>query len=222
MPWQHTSCAQPSPEYRIRWALSSERNKHPILEQLQRLLAPDATVLEIGSGWGQHAVFFCRHMPGWHWQPSERNEALAVLRQRVTAEGSGGIRPPLQLDVLSDSWPDGQYDAVFSANTAHIMSWNAVCAMFRGVSGCLGRNGLFCLYGPFNLGGRFTAPSNQAFDIELRRRDEQMGLRDMEALERLASGHQMYLRERCVMPANNFLLVFEKRQGLKRINEPSE
>ena len=189
---------------------ASDRNRHPILEQLLRLMPADALVLEIGSGWGQHAVFFCQAIPGLSWQCSDRREELPVLRQRLEQEGSPGIRPPIVLDVLKNSWPAGEFEAVFSANTAHIMSWPAVRATFAGVGACLVAGGLFFLYGPFNIGGRFTAPSNAAFDRGLRARKPEMGIRDLEALESLACNHQMKLQERISMPANNYLLVFKK------------
>ncbi len=190
---------------------ASERNKQPILEQLLRLLPADARVLEIGSGWGQHAVFICRAMPGLRWQPSDRREELPVLQQRLAQEGSPRISSPVALDVLQDAWPARQFDAAFSANTAHIMSWPAVCASFAGVGASLVAGGQFFLYGPFNIGGCFTAPSNQAFDQSLRARNPAMGIRDLQALESLACDHQMKLQERISMPANNFLLVFKKQ-----------
>jgi len=189
---------------------ASDRNKQPILEQLRHLMPADALVLEIGSGWGQHAVYFCGAMPGLSWQPSDRREELPVLKQRLDQQGSPGVRTPVALDVLKDCWPEGEFDAAFSANTAHIMSWLGVCATVEGVSACLVTGGLFFLYGPFNIGGCFTAPSNEAFDCGLRARNPEMGIRDLEALESLANNHQMNLRERIAMPANNFLLVFEK------------
>ena len=189
---------------------ASDRNRHPILEQLLRLMPAGALVLEIGSGWGQHAVFFCQEIPGLRWQPSDRHEELSVLKLRLEQEGSQRIRTPVALDVLKDSWPAGEFEAVFSANTAHIMSWPAVCATFEGVGACLVPGGPFFLYGPFNIGGCFTAPSNEAFDLGLRARNPEMGIRDLEALESLARKHQMKLQERISMPANNFLLVFEK------------
>ncbi len=193
---------------------ASDRNKQPILEQLLRLMPADALVLEIGSGWGQHAVFFCQAMPGLAWQPSDRREELPVLRQRLEREGSPRIRTPVPLDVLDNCWPAGEFEAVFSANTAHIMSWPGVCATFEGVGACLVAEGLFFLYGPFNIGGRFTASSNEAFDHGLRTRNPEMGIRDLEALESLACNHQMKLQERISMPANNFLLVFEKSAAI--------
>lgn len=192
---------------------AAERNKGPILEQLQRLLPANARVLEIGSGWAQHAVYFCSVMPGLEWQPSERGGELAAIEERLAAEGGPGIRPPIALDVLEDPWPAGPFDAVYSANTAHIMPWEAVLAMLQGVAGCLRAGGLLALYGPFNIGRAYTAASNAAFDRNLRAQDPAMGIRDMEALEKAAASHQLQLEEQLPMPANNFLLVFRKRQS---------
>lgn len=201
-------------------APASDRNKHPILEQLQMLLKADASVLEIGSGWGQHAVHFCHHMPGLKWQPSERGEEMAPLLQRLAAEGSAGIGKPIKLDVQKDGWPRELFDAVYSANTAHIMSWDAVRAMFACVYQSLASGGLFLLYGPFNVAGRYTSAGNEAFDRQLRLAasntpsgSSEMGIRDIEALENLAASHQLFLVKRVNMPANNFLLVFEKSKG---------
>lgn len=193
------------------FSAASDRNKQPILDQLGMLLPPTARVLEIGSGWAQHAIYFTGHLKGLCWQPSERSEAMPELRASLELNGNNSIEPPITLNVLHDPWPDRSFDTVYSANTAHIMSWPAVQAMFAGIGGCLKQGGLFCLYGPFNMGGLFTAPSNQSFDRDLKLRDPEMGLRDMEALESQALRHQMELRERIQMPANNFLLVFEKK-----------
>ncbi len=194
----------------LPFSAASDRNRHPILDQLKRLLSPEAIVLEIGSGWGQHAVFFSEAMPRVKWQPSDKHDALAELSLRLAAEGNASIRPPLSLNVLEDSFPHASFDAVYSANTAHIMSWEAVVAMFAGVGKCLKQGGIFCLYGPFNIDGVFTAPSNQSFDQSLKSSNPEMGIRDIAALESLACSHQLELQERISMPANNLLLVFEK------------
>lgn len=193
---------------------AAERNGPPILAQLRRLWPGDVRVLEIGSGWGQHAVQFCTAMPGLDWQPSEQAEELSVLEQRVRQQQLPGLRAPVALNVASDGWPEGPYDAAFSANTAHIMPWETVLSMLAGVAGCLVAGGSFVLYGPFKLDGEHTAPSNAEFDRELRRRDPAMGIRDLAALEEAAAQQHLLLEERLPMPANNFLLVFRQaRQG---------
>ncbi len=188
---------------------SCERNKGPILEVLRQLLPSCGRILEIGSGTGQHVVYFASHFPSLQWQPSDRDEYLPGLTARVEQGGSPNILPPIKLDVL-EPWPEGLFDAVYSANTAHIMSWDAVCATFAGLGECLISGGLYCLYGPFNQDGHFTADSNRVFDRHLRSRDSEMGLRDLQALEELASLNQMVLQQKFSMPANNQILVFRK------------
>ena len=194
----------------LHYSESCERNKAPILEILQQLLPSSGKILEIGSGTGQHIVHFAPHFPLLQWQPSDRDEHLQGLTARVEQEGSPNILSPIKLDVL-EQWPDGCFDAAYSANTAHIMGWDAVCATFAGLGACLAPEGLYCLYGPFNQDGSFTAESNREFDRHLRSSDPQMGLRDLEALESLANRNQMVLQEQFSMPANNQILVFRKK-----------
>jgi cyclopropane fatty-acyl-phospholipid synthase-like methyltransferase len=194
----------------IPYSSAAERNRQPILDHLQGLIPEDASVLEIGSGTGQHAVFFTQKMPGLIWQPSDRQENLEALEARFAAEGNDNILPPLQLDVLLDDWPDYCYDAAFSANTAHIMPWEAVIAMFAGVASHLESGARFCLYGPFNVNNNFTSQSNAQFDAQLRAGDSKMGVRDTAMIESLASTHLMPLEQKIAMPANNFILVFKK------------
>jgi hypothetical protein len=194
----------------ISFSSAAERNRQPILDQLQVLIPHHGSVLEIGSGTGQHAVFFTQQLPDLLWQPSDREENLAGLSARFTAEGNGNILPPLQLDVIYDPWPGYIYDAAFSANTAHIMPWDAVVAMFTGVSAHLETDARFCLYGPFNIDNCFTSQSNAHFDASLRARDSRMGIRDMAMIESLADLHDMRLEFKLAMPANNFILVFKK------------
>lgn len=189
---------------------AAERNRQPILDQLQILIPQRGPVLEIGSGTGQHAVFFANKMPGILWQPSDREENLAGLEARFTAEGDNNILPPLKLDVIRDPWPNTPFAAAFSANTAHIMPWDAVVAMFAGVATHLETHGRFCLYGPFNVDGCFTSESNAHFDAHLRAQDSRMGIRDMADIESLASLHHIPLEQKHAMPANNFFLVFKK------------
>ncbi len=186
-----------------------ERNKQAICHVLRQVLPDRGTVLEIGSGTGQHVVHFASQLPQLHWQPSDRAEYLAGLRHRLQLEGGSNIQPPVRLDVL-EQWPEQVFDAVYSANTAHIMGWPAVCAMFAGIAPRLVMGGVFCLYGPFNENGTFTAPSNAAFDAQLRRENPQMGLRDIEGLESLALDQHLSLKQRFQLPANNQILVFQK------------
>jgi len=189
-----------------------ERNREPILEALGQVFPARGRVLEIGSCTGQHLVFFAPSFPEICWQPSDQLEYLEGLSARIRLEGSPNILEVIELDVTKE-WPGQAFDAVYSSNTAHIMSWESVCAMFTGVGDCLLPGGVFCLYGPFNEGGRFTSASNEEFDRSLRARDPAQGIRDLEALESLALGQQMKLQQQFRLPANNCLLVFQKSAG---------
>ena len=192
------------------YSSAAERNRQPIVNQLQELFPQTGTVLEIGSGTGQHAAFFTRSLPGLKWQPSDREENLEGLGVRFLTENNERILCPLKLDVMCDPWPGRSYDAAFSANTAHIMSWEAVVAMFSGVAAHLVSGARFCLYGPFNIDNCFTSESNENFDLHLRSKDPQMGIRDMAAIEALANLHHMRFEQKLAMPANNFILVFRR------------
>jgi SAM-dependent methyltransferase len=190
-----------------------ERNKAPILAVLQRWLARQAgVVLEIGAGTGQHAVHFARHLPRLSWQPSERLEHLAALRARIEVEGSCNLLAPFELDVEHGDWPCGadSFDAVYTANTLHIVSWPQVQALFRGVGRVLREQGLLIVYGPFRYGGQFTSHSNAVFDEALRSRDPLSGIRDFEAVDALAAAQGLALVEDCAMPANNQALVWRR------------
>lgn len=194
----------------IPYSSAAERNRQPILDQLRVVLPRPGTVLEIGSGTGQHASFFTRNLPGVVWQPSDREQNLPGLEARFSAETSENIMPLLKLDVIHDPWPECSYDAAYSANTAHIMPWEAVVAMVDGVGDHLVPGGKFCLYGPFNIDGKFTSQTNADFDSHLRAQDTMMGIRDMGKIEELANLNQMWLEQKIAMPANNFILVFVK------------
>ena len=195
----------------LPYSAASQRNRVPILQALRDYLPLSGTLIEIGAGTGQHAVYMAPSFPALNWLPTERRSEIPGLAARLALQGSNNILAPVQLDVLTDPWPKDLFTAAYSANTSHIMSWQAVQAMMRGVGACLVPGGRFCLYGPFNADGDFTAPSNEAFDRGLRARDPAMGLRDIEALESEAGRLQMILAECRVMPVNNFLLVFRKR-----------
>ena len=189
-----------------------ERNRKPILEALVDVLPGQGRVLEIGSCTGQHVVFFAPPFPGLRWQPSDRLEYLEGLSARIRQEGGANILEAIELDVMG-SWPAARFEAVYSSNTAHIMNWESVCAMFGGVGEVLLPGGVFCLYGPFNEGGRFTSQSNEEFDRSLRARDPDQGIRDLEALESLARDQQMTFERQFRLPANNCLLVFRRNEG---------
>jgi SAM-dependent methyltransferase len=203
----YSDCIAMSPPF----SEAAERNRAPILGALRRLLPERGRVLEIGSGTGQHAVHFAPAFPRLSWQPTEQREHLEGLNTRIRLEGPPNILPAIELDVTGP-WPDYCFEAVYSSNTAHIMAWDMVQAMFAGVSKRIAPGGAFCLYGPFNVNGEFTSASNQVFDRQLRERDAAMGLRDVGALSALAGEHQMRLAERCQLPANNQLLVFRRNE----------
>lgn len=184
-----------------------ERNREPILEVLRRVFADRRAVLEIGSGTGQHAVYFAPGLPHLSWQPSDVAENLPSIR--AWREEAPAPRPlePLELDV-DRPFPAVKVDAVFTANTLHIVSWPQVERMFAGIGGLLPAGGILAIYGAFKYGGRHTAPSNVEFDAWLRGRDPKSGQRDIEAVTALAKQHALVLEEDNAMPANNRLLVF--------------
>jgi cyclopropane fatty-acyl-phospholipid synthase-like methyltransferase len=187
-----------------------ERNRDPILNVLQQWLRAAGTVLEIGAGTGQHAAYFAQHLPHLTWIPTDREENLAGIAEWVADAGAANLREPLKLDVTSAEWPVDQADYVFTANTAHIMSWPQVEAMFKGVGQRLVQKGLFCMYGPVNREGEFTSESNRAFDAMLRARDPVMGIRDDRALIALAQRCGLALVADESMPACNRLLIWSK------------
>ncbi|HSB97384.1 MAG TPA: DUF938 domain-containing protein [Spongiibacteraceae bacterium] len=187
-----------------------ENNKQPILTVLQQAFAGVDRVLEIGSGTGQHAVFFAEAMPWLIWQPSDRAEHLPGIRAWREEAALGNLAPPLELDVDASPWPIAATAAVFSANTAHIMSWPSVERFIAGVGVLVRSGGVFCLYGPFNYGGHYTSASNAQFDAWLRDRDPLSGIRDFEAIEHLARAAGFVLHADRPMPANNRTLVWHK------------
>ena len=187
-----------------------ERNKGPILEVLHDAFAGRMHVLEIGSGTGQHAVHFAAHLKDLVWQPTERLAHLTALESRVRLQGTSNLRAPAVLDVNQKIWPVRSVDAVFSANTLHIVSWNEVKAMFAGIDAVLKPRGIVCVYGPFRYHGQHTAPSNERFDAELRERDPNSGIRDIDAVCEVAAACRLRLRADHDLPANNRLLVFER------------
>ena len=185
---------------------SCDQNCGPILEVLRPVLGDKCSVLEIGSGTGQHAVAFAAAMPRPVWHTSDRRENHAGIRLWLKESGLDNVRLPFSLDVLHDIWPEMKFDAVFTANTAHIMSWPAVEAMFDGVGKLLKTGGDFLIYGPFNYAGAYTSASNARFDEWLKTRDPLSGIRHFEALNELASKAGLVLSKDHPMPANNRIL----------------
>jgi SAM-dependent methyltransferase len=189
---------------------ASERNSGPILAVLRVAFAQATRVLEIGAGTGQHAAVFARALPHLVWQASDVAENVPGIRAWREAYPSPNLPEPLTLDVNVDPWPGAAFDAVYSSNTSHIMGWAEVERMFERVDAALDGGGRFCLYGPFNYNGRFTAASNERFDASLRARDPRMGLRDFAAVDALARRHGLTLAADHEMPANNRLLEWTR------------
>jgi len=187
-----------------------ERNKEPIREVLAEYMPATGDVLEIGSGTGQHAVFFAAQFPGLRWQPSDTGSYLPGLRARIAAEGPSNIAPVIELDVRGATWPRSRFSAVFSANTLHFMSAPAAEGFFRGVGKLLEDSGVLVVYGPFKYGGSFTAPSNERFDDWLKSTDPERGVRDFEWVNELAEQEDLRLAADIAMPANNQCLVWHK------------
>jgi SAM-dependent methyltransferase len=187
-----------------------ERNKEPILGILKSVLLRSGLVLEIGAGTGQHAAHFARNLPHVEWQPTDRREWLDPLGERVQLEGSPNLRVPIELDVSAEDWTVTAADAVYSANTLHIMAWPEVEAFFRGVGRVLKPGGDLMVYGPFRFDGRYTSASNADFDAYLRRHDPASGIRDFEAVDALAAEAGLRFVANHAMPANNQLLVWQK------------
>lgn len=184
-------------------------NRQPILTVLQRVFATASRVLEIGSGTGQHAVFFARELPHVRWQATDLAENLPGIRQWIADQPAANLLEPLMLDVTGD-WPAVTFDAVFSANTAHIMPWEAVQIMLTQVADRLPPGGVFALYGPFNYEGAYTSESNSRFDTWLKARDSAKGIRDFEKINGTLRQLGLELMEDNAMPANNRLLVWRK------------
>lgn len=187
---------------------SSENNKGPILEVLRTVFADARTVLEVGSGTGQHAACFAAGLPHLTWQTSDLPACHADIEAWI--ESVDNALGPIALNVDQDPWPVTESDAAYSANTAHIMHWPSVVNMFRGISRILPPGGVFALYGPFNYSGACTSPGNERFDASLRAADPGMGIRDFEAVDSLAVDCGMGLVDDYAMPANNRTLVWRK------------
>ena len=187
---------------------SCDRNQQPIFETLKAVFPKTADILEIGSGTGQHAVYFLTNKSDWCWQTSDITERHEGIQEWLADAGLSNALPPLELEGCSSSWPDKKYDAVFSANTAHIMSWDEVCCMIRGVANVLMNGGCFCLYGPFNKNGEYNSEGNRRFDAQLRAEIPHMGIRDIEDLVGEADTAGLSFEKEIEMPANNRILVF--------------
>lgn len=187
-----------------------ENNKQVILQKIAAVFDQPGTILEIGTGTGQHAVHFAQTLQHITWQPSDHPDNYQMCIPSLTEAGLANINKPLALDVSTTNWQLPPINGAFSANTAHIMSWPNVEAMFRGVPSNLQQGEPFCLYGPFNYSGRFTSASNQRFDTYLRQRNPTMGIRDIDDLTQVGRANGLILEADVEMPANNRLLVWRK------------
>lgn len=188
---------------------SCEQNREPILAVLQPLLADSQTVLEIGSGTGQHAVYFASELPHLIWQSSDCSAYLPGIRSWLDEARLANTPDPLELDVTKP-WPQLSVDTVFSANTVHIMHWPMVEALFAGMGSLLPTGGQFLLYGPFNYNGSYSSDSNARFDIWLKARDPDSGIKDFERLDHLAQAAGLNFIRLYPMPANNQILHWQK------------
>ena len=189
-----------------------QRNRDAILAVLATEFSSARKVLEIGSGTGEHAIYFGAKLPGLSWQTSDRLTNHMAIEGWIAHAGLENVLPPIELDVAEPPvLPDAPYDGVFSANTAHIMSEAEVVEMFRLVGAALVSGGRFCLYGPFTTRGDFNAESNRQFDASLRAQDPAMGIRDLYWLHELATNGDMVSRTVHPLPANNCLAVWERR-----------
>jgi len=192
-------------------APAAERNRDPILAVLRRVLPPSGLVLEIASGTGQHAVHFCTALPELEWQPSDAApQARASIDAWRTHSALPNLRRPLDLDVMREPWPIVAADAVVCINMIHIAPWAATQALMAGAGRVLGAGGVVVLYGPYRRNGAHTAESNDVFDRQLKSRNPEWGVRDMEAVADLAAREGFSVSDIVAMPANNFSVVFRK------------
>jgi cyclopropane fatty-acyl-phospholipid synthase-like methyltransferase len=192
----------------LPFAESAEQNKAVIYDAIKPYLQGE--VLEIGSGTGQHAVFFASQLPQLQWQTSELASNVPVIEAWIEESGLTNLLPPIALEV-SGLWPQHEYDLVYSANCFHIMGSAAVAQSIQGAAGCLKPGAVLAVYGPFNYSGRFTSESNARFDQFLRSRDANSGIRDFEWVDGLAGKAGLQLLEDISMPANNRILIWKKR-----------
>ncbi|TVS13419.1 MAG: DUF938 domain-containing protein [Wenzhouxiangella sp.] len=206
--------ARPTPgaalDLMLPFSEAAGRNQSAIAGPLSRILPGAARVLEIGSGTGQHAVYFSERFPGVYWQCTDLAENLPGLQARIDQEGRTRLPDALELDVMSDGWPRVSFDAVFTANTLHIMPWDHTPVLLARSATLLNPGGCLAIYGPFHDAGVHTAPSNEAFDRSLRARNPAMGVRDAVQIQALANERGLQVEADLALPANNRILVFRK------------
>jgi len=192
------------------FAPAADKNKVAICAALQREIKAGDQVLEIGSGTGQHITWFATHIPNATWQPSDLAHNLSGIDAWITESNCSNIHPPVELDVEHTPWPVQKADVCYSANTLHIMNWHAIEALFKHASVLLGNGGKLCIYGPFRISGEHVSESNAQFDEQLRARNQESGVRDLNDLDCLAAQLDFDPPKSIRLPANNFLVVWEK------------
>jgi len=184
-----------------------ERNKNPILEVITPWLRDVTTVLEIGSGTGQHAQYFTQYLPQIRWQMSDFGDYLTALQQQRFES----LLPSIELDVRqAETWPEGKYDAVFTANSLHIMSATSLEKLVACVGRVLAAGGFLIIYGPFKYAGQYTSESNARFDQMLRQNDSESGIRDFEWVNKLVENQGLGMQQDVSMPANNQCIIWQK------------
>lgn len=189
---------------------SCDQNRKPIFNIIKPLLADKKNLLEIGSGTGQHAVYFAKSLPHLCWQCSDQADYLAGIQLWLDEANLSNTPAPIQLNVSNDTWPTGPFDAIYSANAVHIMSWRNVVDFIASAGKVLSPGGLLILYGPFNYNGNYTSESNARFDNWLKQRDPHSAIRDFEAVDELANKAGLKLIDDYAMPANNRILCWQK------------
>jgi cyclopropane fatty-acyl-phospholipid synthase-like methyltransferase len=198
----------------LPYSEAADRNKAPILAVLTTYFAGGRNVLEIGSGTGQHAVYFAKHLHHLKWHASDRLDNLETIGRRIQDAGVQNAIAPIEFDV-DRSWPQRRFDGVFTANTLHIMPWDSVVRLFAGLPDLLEKDATIIAYGPFNYRGTYTSPSNARFDASLKANAAHQGIRDIEAVEKLAENAALMLVEDREMPANNRCLIFRRRETIQ-------
>lgn len=192
-----------------------DQNRDPILAVLNALLTNEQpghqqTVLEVGTGTGQHAVYFAEALPYVSWQCSDQQQYHQGITMWLDEANLPNLLPPLSLNVSENAWPQQQFDLIYSANVMHIMHWQNVVDLFSRGAKCIKPNGLMVCYGPFNFDGQYTSASNAQFDQSLRMRDPESGIRNFEDIEKLAKAAGLNFLHNYEMPANNRILVWQK------------
>lgn len=191
------------------FAPAAKENRDVILSVLQQEFKHTNTVLEIGSGTGQHAAYFSQQLTHLDWQASDKRKMLAGISLWIDDTNSKNLLPPIELDVSLD-WPQQSYQGAYAANIAHIMHWNEIEALFSGLNKVLADSAIICLYGPFNINGDYTSESNRRFDQWLKDRDPESCIRDKSDLDQLAIKNNFQASAEWEMPANNKILCWRR------------